>query len=113
MQLVTSRQAHAAALTIPSLSPSHFAVTHSRTHARTPRLTHHQPVNHPPTHYCRQACPEEEIECEAPFRFEPDAGADGNPRDLTPDQVKALILEEIAAYHPSVPKPPESGGAAT
>ena len=47
-----------------------------------------------------QACPEEEIVCDAPFNFEPDQPTDGGHSDLSPDDVKAMIIQEIAAYHP-------------
>lgn len=49
-----------------------------------------------------QRCPEEEIVCEAPFRFEPDMNVEGRTAELTSDQVKDLILNEIAAYHPAL-----------
>jgi len=52
-----------------------------------------------------QRYPEEEIDCDKPFHFEPDMTVDGRNVELTIDQVKDLILQEISAYHPDVPKP--------
>jgi hypothetical protein len=50
-----------------------------------------------------QRCPEEEVACEQQFRFEADMGPDGRPADLTAEQVKLMIMEEIRFYHKDLP----------
>ena len=61
-------------------------------------------LSHTHTHTYIQRCPEEEIVCNAPFRFEPDMSAEGRPSaaELTAEEVKNMILDEIRVYHPDL-----------